>query len=574
MFKKILHYIEPYKWYAIFSPILMILEVMADVIIPMIMAEIVNVGIANNDSQYVLQLGLIMVFVAALGMIFGSISSHLGATAGYGTAFELRKASYRQIQKFSFNNIDHVSIPSLITRLTSDGATVGQVVMMSLRMAFRAPFMFIFALIFSFQVDAELARVFLVAIPIIVLIILVIFKKASPYFDLMRKKVDKLNGIIREQLNGIRVIKTFNRQDYSHDQFEESNKSLRDTSIEALRIILLMAPVMLAMIYICMIAILWLGGNRILAGTIQTGTIIAMITYVGQILTSLMMISAYLINLNYGRASLNRIFEVIEMESELENPEDPVHEMEDGSVIFDDVSFRYPGYKENILDHINLHFESGSQVGIIGSTGSSKSTLVQMIPRLYDVNEGAVIVGGHNVKDYDMKSLRNQIGFVLQKNTLVSGTIRSNMQWGNENASDEEIIEALKNAQAWEFISQYPDLLDHPVEQGGSNFSGGQKQRLTIARALLTNPKILILDDSTSAVDTDTDARIRSIIQTKLPGVTTIIIAQRIESIKDADQIVVMEEGRVDASGSHEELLEKSEIYKDIIESQERGLEG
>ncbi len=574
MLKKILPYVNHYRWYAIFSPIMMVLEVLADIIIPFLMANIVNVGIANNDGDYVLRTGFLMIGVAIFGGVMGTWSSHLGATAGYGTAYELRKKAYRSIQAYSFNNIDEMSIPSLITRLTSDSETAGQIVMMSLRMAFRAPFLFVFALIFSFQVDSELAIIFLVAIPIIVTGIVILFRKAAPLFDLMRVKLDDLNSVIQEQLSGIRVIKTFNRQEYAHDEYTERNISLRDISIKALKIVLFMQPMLIAAIYACMTAVLWFGGNRIYDGSLQAGTIIAFLTYVGQIMMSLMMLTIYIINLTYGRAALKRIFQIIDTKSEIYHPENPLHELEDGSVEFKHVSFKYPGYRDNILDDINLRFESGQQIGIVGSTGSSKSTLVQMIPRLYEVNEGEVLVGGNNVKEYDLAALREQIAMVLQKNTLVSGTIRSNMQWGDEQASDEEIITALKRAQAWEFVSQYPDILDHVVEQGGSNYSGGQRQRLTIARALLKHPKILILDDSTSAVDTDTDARIRRMIKTELPGVTTIIIAQRIDSIKNADQIVVMEEGRVDSTGSHDELMESSQIYRDIYESQERGLEG
>lgn len=574
MLKKILPYMKNYRWHAIFSPIMMILEVLVDILIPLQMVDLVNIGIANMDRDYILRLGSQMLVLALFGAAMGIWSSHLGATAGYGTAFELRKAAYRKIQKYSFNNIDEKSVPSLINRLTSDSEMVGQIVMMSLRMAFRAPFLLILALVFSFRVDAELAMVFVVAIPLISLGLLIIFKKAMPFFDLMRTKLDDLNGIIQDQLSGIQVIKSFNRQDYAHDQFKEKNRSLTDTSIQALKIILFMQPLLLAMIYLCMVAILWFGGHRILAGTMQAGTIIAFLTYVGQIMIGLMLVSMYIINLTYGRASLKRIFEVIDTESEIPDPVNPVRSSEDNSVAFNNVSFKYPGYRKNILDKVSLFFPAGARIGIIGSTGSSKSTLVQMIPRLYDVDEGEVLVGGINVKDYDPAYLRKKVAMVLQKNTLVAGSIRSNMLWADPDAGDEEIIEALTRAQAWDFVSQYPALLDHEVDQAGGNFSGGQKQRLTIARALLAKPEILILDDSTSAVDTATDARIRRMLATELTGLTTIIIAQRIDSIKDADQIVVMEEGRVDAVGHHEELLEKSAIYREIYASQEGGLEG
>lgn len=572
MLKKLWPYIRPYRWSALFSPIMMILEVLTDIAIPLLMAQIVNVGIPNKDGAFVVQMGLMMIALAVFGGVMGTWSSHLGAAAGYGTACELRKREYRAIQEYSFNNIDTMSAPSLITRLTTDAETVGMVVMMSLRMAIRAPFLMVFALIAAIGINGRLALVFAVAVPLIIVMTFVILKKALPLFTAMQKKVDGLNAIVQEQLIGIRVIKSFNRSETAHEDFAKRNVDLRDTAIRGLMIIVSVMPFMTAVVYSCIIAVLWFGGAEILAGTMLPGDLIAFITYISQIMISLMMMSMYAMNLTRGLTSLRRIFEVIDLKSEILQPEEPAAEVSDGSIEFRDVEFKYPGYRDNILDRISFRAPSGSTLGIIGPTGSAKSTLVQMIPRLYDVDAGSVLVGGRDVREYDTRTLRGEIGFVLQKNTLVSGTIRSNMQWGDETATDEEIIRALKLSQAWEFVSKYEDGLDHRVEQNGSNFSGGQKQRLTIARALIKRPKILIFDDSTSAVDTTTDAKIRHALRTELPGITLVIIAQRISSISDADNILVLDDGRVETAGTHEELIESSPIYREIYEAQEGGM--
>ncbi len=572
MFRKLAPYIKKYKVYAMLSPIMMVLEVASDIVIPMLMAKIVDVGIAGGDGQYVIKMGLLMIGLALFGGIMGTWSSHIGATAGFGTAAEIRKAAYASIQGYSFANIDKLSAPSLITRLTTDAELVGQVTMMSLRMAIRAPFLMIFALIMALYMNARLALIFLGAIPVLALALVVILRKAVPLFKLMQEKIDRVNAVVQEQLAGIRVVKSFNRQKESKDAFMERNRDLRDTAIRAINLIVALMPVMFLVVYICILFVLWFGGKMVMVGTMGSGDLIAFITYISQIMMALMMLSMYFMMYTRASASTNRLIEVIETKSEIKERTNPVKEVKDGSVAFENVNFKYPGYRENILEDINLLFEGGQTIGIIGSTGSSKSTLVQMIPRLYDVAEGSVKVGGVDVRDYDMTVLRDAIGFVLQNNTLISGTIRSNMQWGDEHVTDEEIIRALKQTQAWEFVSQYEDGLDHRVEQGGNNFSGGQKQRLTIARALIKQPKILILDDSTSAVDMATDAKLRHSFRTELKGITTIIIAQRVASIRDADQIIVMEEGKVDALGTHEELLEKSEVYREIYDSQQKGL--
>lgn len=570
--KRLLRHMKKYIFFAILCPILMILEVLADIYIPYLMSRIVDIGIVNQDIEYIVQLGLIMVVAALLAMVFGILSSHFGARAGYGFAAGIRQEVFEKVQSFSFANLNQFSVSSLITRLTNDCNTIGQVAMMSLRMAVRAPFMMLFALIMALRINASLARVFMVAIPVTALVLVVIMVKARPLFRKMQSCVDRVNAVIQENLTGIRVVKSFNRQEFEEKKFKERNDDLRDTALKAISLIILLMPALNLIIYSTIIAVLWFGGMQVTAGTMGSGELISFITYITQILMSLMMMSFFFMQFVRASASVSRIMEVLNTESEIKEVKNPVKELKDGSVIFKNVYFRYPGSKECVLKDINFSIKTGEVLGIIGSTGSSKSTLVQLIPRLYDVTEGAVIVGGYDVRDYELKALRDQVAFVLQKNTLFSGTIRDNMRWGNEKATDEEIIQALKRAQAWEFVSRYEDGLDHWVEQGGSNFSGGQKQRLTIARALLKSPKIIILDDSTSAVDMATDARIQQAFKEELKDVTTIIIAQRISSIQHADWIIVMNEGRIESMGKHEELLEISPVYREIYETQQRGV--
>jgi len=563
---------KKYALFALLSPIMMILEVLADVFEPYLMSNIVDIGIATRDINYIVKTGILMVGVALLGMVFGIISSHVGARAGYGFASEVRKATYEKIQGFSFANLDQFTVSSLITRVTNDCNILGQVTMMSLRMAIRAPFMMIMALIMAFRMNASLAKVFMVAIPLTAISITFILTKAGPLFRSLQNRVDKVNGVIQENLIGIRVVKSFNRQKFEEEKFKKRNDDLRDTALRAISTIIFMFPILNLIIYSTIMAVLWFGGKQVMIGSMGSGELMAFITYITQVLMALMMISFFFMQLLRGIASGGRIIEVLETESELKSPINGEKELKDGSIIFKNVSFIYPGSKEKTLKDINFHVDSGETLGIIGSTGSSKTTLVQLIPRLYDVTEGQVIVGGRDVREYDLVALRDQVAVVLQKNTLFSGTIRENMRWGNENATDEEIIDALKKAQAWEFVSKYEDGLDHWVEQGGANFSGGQKQRLCIARALIKSPKILILDDSTSAVDMATDAKLQKVFKEELREITKIIIAQRISSIQSADRIIVMHEGRIESIGDHERLMNISPIYREIYESQQKGV--
>lgn len=572
--RELLPHMKKYRIFAILSPLLMILEVMTDIAVPYLMSRIVDVGIKNQDINYIIKVGLLMILAALTGMVFGAVSAHFGARAGFGFAAEIRLETFKKVEEFSFANLDQFSVSSLVTRLTNDCNTIGRVTMMSLRMGVRAPFMMVFALLMAININSSLALVFGVAIPVTVIGIIVILRKARPLFFTIQEKVDNVNAIIKENLAGMGVVKSFNRQKHEEGRFKKRNESLRDIALEAISIIILGMPLLNLVIYGTIIAVLWFGGQQIVAGQMQNGELISFITYITQVLMSLMMISMFFMQFLRGVASKDRILEVWGTSSEIKEKEDPVRELKDGSIQYENVNFCYPGSKENVLNNINLNIRSGEVIGIIGSTGSSKSSLVQLIPRLYDVSNGSVKVGGVDVRDYDIKLLRDQVAFVLQKNTLFSGTIRENMHWGNEKASDEEIIRALKQAQAWEFVSKYDDLLDHTVEQGGGNFSGGQRQRLTIARALIKNPKIIILDDSTSAVDMATDAKIQKTFKEELGDVTTIIIGQRISSIQHSDRIIVMHEGAIESIGSHKELLEESSIYKEIYESQERGVIG
>ena len=567
--QQLLPFMKKYRIYAVLSPILMVLEVLTDIAVPYLMARIVDIGIANQDLKYVVSVGVVMIVLALIGMLFGILSAHCGARAGYGFASEIRLETFKKVQGFSFANLDQFTVPSLITRLTNDCNTLGQVTMMSLRMGVRAPFLMLFGLLMSFSINPSLAMVFGVSIPLTVVTMVFVLAKARPLFLEIQTRVDGVNAVIKENLAAIGVVKSFNRQKHEEGRFKKRNDALRSTALKAISIIIFIMPVLNLIIYGTIIAVLWFGGQQIVAGTMGRGELISFITYITQIMMALMMISMFFMQLLRGVASKDRILAVWNTHSEIVEAKEPLTTLRDGSIRFKDVSFAYPGSTEYVLKNINIEIEPGETIGIIGSTGSSKSSLVQLIPRLYDASTGSVEVGGEDVRRYSVKALRDQVAFVLQQNTLFSGTIRENMLWGNENATDEEIIRALKHAQAWEFVSKYADGLDHWVEQGGSNFSGGQKQRLSIARALVKRPRIIILDDSTSAVDMTTDAKIQHVFNHELGDVTTIIIGQRISSIQHADRILVLHEGEIESLGDHDSLLINSPIYKEIYESQQ-----
>lgn len=593
MIKRLAAYFKNYKLPAILCPVLMLFEVMGDVAMPWLMAQILNrvdvsraAEFTTADIYYVLKMGGLMVLVSLIAMFCGAYSSRLAAIASQGAGAELREDLFIKIQKFSFSNIDYFSIPSLITRLTTDVNNLQQTGMMCLRMLVRSPFMFLFALIMSISIHAELACVFLIAIPLLTIAVVVIMKKAHPRFMAFQDKIDDLNTSVQENLTNIRVVKSFVRGDYEKKKFKKSNDDLTVTGIRAVKLVILNMPIMQLIVYICIIAILFFGGRVVvdtglaeLTGTVyeatglQAGDLLSLISYVTQILSSLMMLSMLFLQFTRARASGQRVLEVLDTKIDITDPENALTEVPDGSIDFENVSFRYRmGSGEDTLSGINLHIRSGETIGIIGSTGSAKTTLVQLIPRLYDVTAGQIKVGGHDVKEYALEPLHDAVAMVLQKNTLFSGTVRDNLRWGDPDASDEEIREACEHAQAWDFVSKLPEGLDTDLSQGGANLSGGQKQRLCIARALLKHPKIIILDDSTSAVDTATDAKIRQAFSEEVGGITTLVIAQRISSISHADRIIVLDDGKINAVGTHEELMETNEIYRDVYTSQQEGV--
>lgn len=587
MIKRLLSYFKNYKLPAILCPLLMLLEVLGDVAMPMFMAKIVNRVSAdrvftNTDIYYILKTGGLMVLVALAAMFCGAFSSYLASKASMGAGAELRDDLFTKIQTFSFSNIDYFSVPSLITRMTTDVNNLQQTGMMCLRMLVRSPFMLIFALIMALSIHKQLALVFIVAIPILATAIILIMKTVHPRFMAFHERIDDLNTSVQENLTNIRVVKSFVREKQEKEKFKKANDKLTDTGINAIKIVIMNMPIMQLIMYTCILAIVFFGGRIVVDTTLgniakdvglEAGDLLSFITYVSQILMSLMMLSMLFLQFTRARASGQRVLEVLDTEVDIKDPEQPITEVTDGSVDFVNASFRYKsGNKEDVLSNINLHINAGETIGVIGSTGSAKTTLVQLIPRLYDTTGGEVKVGGHNVRKYGLEPLHDAVAMVLQKNTLFSGTVRDNMKWGNPDATDEEIIEACKQAQAWDFISKKPGALDSEVSQGGANFSGGQKQRLCIARALLKKPKIIILDDSTSAVDTATDAKIREAFAKELKGITTIIIAQRINSISHADRIVVLDDGKINAVGTHEELLQTCEIYKEVYTSQQEGV--
>lgn len=572
MLKKLAAYAGEYKKEALLSPICIAIEVIMEVILPMLMAEVIDKGVNVGDMNYVLKMGLLMLLVAFASLAGGALCGKYAAIASSGFAKNLRKAMFEKIQDFSFGNIDKFSTAGLVTRLTTDVTNVQQAFQMIIRICVRAPFMLIFSLFMCLKLAPQVSWIFLVALVFLGSVMAFIVTRAFKNFRKMFKQYDKLNAAVQENLAGIRVVKAYVREEHETDKFLAQSGKVRDLSVAAEKIVILNSPVMQLTMYGCILMISWLGAKYIVAGSMTTGTLMSLFTYTMQVLMSLMMISMIFVMLTMAKTSADRILEVLDEESTIKNPQAPVMEVEDGSIDFENVAFRYSGDADkNVLENVNIHIRSGETIGVIGGTGSSKSTLVQLIPRLYDVSEGSVKVGGRDVREYDLETLRNEVSMVLQKNVLFSGTILENLRWGNETATLEEAKHACELAQAAEFIEKFPEGYETRIERGGTNVSGGQKQRICIARALLKKPKILILDDSTSAVDTATDAKIRKAFREEIPNTTKLIIAQRISSVEDADHILVLNEGEVNGYGTHEELLKTNEIYRDIYELQKKG---
>ena len=574
MFKKLAKYVKEYKKSAILTPIFVILEVVMEVIIPLLMAQIIDVGIQNGDVKYILEIGGLLIVSAILSLTFGMLSGRFAAKASAGYAKNLRKEMFHKVQDYSFENIDKFSTSSLVTRMTTDVTNVQMAFQMIIRILVRGPIMMIFALLMVISISAKLSLVFFVAIPVLGFILFYIARKAHPNFEKVFKKYDKLNRVVQENVSAIRVVKAYVREDHEKEKFKEVNGEVYSYFKKAEKIIAFNGPVMQFTIYTCILLISWIGSQLIVGGAMGTGELSSIITYAWQILSSLMMLSFVFVMIIMAQSSAERILEVIEEEPTLKNKEKTVKEVKEGSIKFENVSFRYSDEQDEntyALENINLDIKPGETIGIIGGTGSSKSSLVQLIPRLYDVTKGSVKVGGVDVRDYDIETLREEVAMVLQKNVLFSGTIAENLRWGKQDADQEELEEACKLAQADGFIKEFPSKYDTVLDQGGTNVSGGQKQRICIARAILKQPKILILDDSTSAVDTKTDALIRKAFREKIPNTTKIIIAQRVSSIEDADQIIVLNDGKIDGIGTSEELLKSNEIYREVYESQTKG---
>lgn len=578
MINRLSQSIREYKKDSILAPIYVSLEVLLEVVIPILMASLIDYGIDAGNLNYVIKMGVMLLVFAAISLLTGALAGRSAAIASSGFAKNLRKDMYYNVQNFSFSNIDKFSTASIVTRLTTDVTNVQNAFQMIIRMAFRAPIMLTFAMIAAFRIHAQLSLIFLVAVPVLGIGLYIIMIMAHPIFEQIFKIYDRLNSIIQENLHGVRVVKSFIREEYEEEKFMNVSDQIYQNFTKAEKILAFNMPLMQFCMYSCTLLISWFGarliitsGNDPVSG-LSTGQLMSLIAYATQILMSLMMLSMVFVMITISRASAERIVEVLDEESDLKNGAHPIYEVKDGSITFENVSFKYyQSAEKECLKQINLAIKSGQTIGIIGGTGSSKTSLVQLIPRLYDVTKGRVTVGGVDVRDYDLESLRQQVAMVLQKNILFSGTIKENLRWGNEQATDEELKRACELAQADDFIQNFPDGYDTYIEQGGSNVSGGQKQRLCIARALLKKPKILILDDSTSAVDTKTDALIRQGFASDIPNTTKIIIAQRISSIQDADQILVMDDGEINAIGTHDELLKTCSIYQEVYHSQVNG---
>ena len=572
MIKKLMASIREYKKESLLTPLFVTLEVILEVLIPFFMAGIIDIGLANADMPYTIRMGIILVVAAALSLICGALSGKYASIASSGFAKNLRKDMFYRIQGFSFANIDKFSTESLVTRLTTDVTNVQNAYQMIIRILIRGPVMLIFALVMAMGINMRLSMIFLVAIPILGFGLFYIAIKAHPHFEKVFRTYDNINGVVREDVSAIRTVKSYVRENYEINLFKKISEKVYDRFVAAEKIVAWNAPLMQFTMYFAILLISWLAGELIVQEEMTTGQLMSMIVYATQILSSLMMLSMVFVMIIIASSSARRIIEVLSEESDLRDPENPVETVADGSIDFENVNFSYSkDVNKCALHSVTLHIKSGETIGIIGSTGSAKSTLVQLIPRLYDTTTGTVKVGGRDVKEYGLDALRSQVAMVLQKNMLFSGTIKENLRWRNENATDEELKHACILSQADEFVSSFPDGYDTYIEQGGTNVSGGQKQRLCIARALLKKPKILILDDSTSAVDTKTDALIRKAFREDIPNTTKIIIAQRISSVEDADKVIVMDSGRVDAFDTPENLLKTNKIYKEVYDSQKKG---
>lgn len=569
MLTVLLAQVKEYKKSSILTPICMILEVIFENLIIAVIGRLIDEGVKTGNQQKIYMYGVIMIILAILSLVVGALGGYYGAHASTGFAHNLRKAMYDNIQTFSFSNLDKYSTPSLITRLTTDVVNLQMAYQMILRMFTRAPFSLIIAMILAFRESKKVAMIYLIAVIILGCVLAFIMTRAIKYFSAVFKKYDDLNESVQENIIGMRVVKAFVREDYEKEKFKKANFNIYNMFCKAENIITFNGPAMMLTVYSCIILISWIGAKLIIVGDLSEGNLTALLGYCMTILMSLMMLSMIFVMVTMSHASAKRIVEVIQEKADLTNGENPIYKVKDGSIEFKNVCFSYKqGTGKNVLDNINLNIKSGETIGIIGGTGSSKTSLANLISRLYDVKSGEVLVGGVNVKEYDLETLRKKVAVVLQKNVLFSGSILENLRWGDENATKEQCIEACRLACADGFIEQMPDKYETHIEQGGANVSGGQKQRLCIARALLSNPKILILDDSTSAVDTATDAKIRSAFYEKIPDTTKIIIAQRISSIQHADRIIVMEDGMINAIGTHDELVESNDVYKDVYESQ------
>lgn len=564
--------IKEYKWASIATPVFMLLEVAVDTIIPLLMASIIDNGVNMGDTRHIYIIGVWMIVAALFGLLTGCLGAKYGAKAAMGFGKNLRAAMFRNIQTFSFANIDRFSSASLVTRMTTDVTNIQNAYMMLLRMAMRAPASIICAMAMSFFISPRLATIYLIAVIVLGALLLFISKAAMKYFDRAFKRYDDLNESVQENVSAIRVVKAYVREDYEKKRFSKAAQNIYDVFVKAESLVVYNSPLMQFTVYACILLISWLGAHMVVSSTLTTGDLMALLTYCMNILMNLMMLSMVFVMISLSLASARRISEVLNEQSTLHNPKEPLYDVPDGSISFKHVTFRYSDTAETpVLSDINLDIKSGETIGIIGGTGSSKSSLVNLISRLYDTDTGSVIVGGHDVREYDMDTLRNKVAVVLQQNVLFSGTILENLRWGDKNATTDECIEACKMACADDFIDSFPDKYNTYIEQGGTNVSGGQKQRLCIARALLKKPRILILDDSTSAVDTATDSKIRAALAKTIPGTTKLIIAQRISSVMDADRIIVMNDGKVDGFDTHENLLKNNEIYRDVYDSQTNG---